>query len=254
VLVPGINDGEVLEDSLARLAPFFPHLASLSVVPVGLTEHRRDLPQLRLMTSQEARETMSIIRLRQEEMMRKHGSRWVFPADELILRAGEEIPEDEDYEDYPQIENGVGMLRTLINSAQVFLEQSPLSLEEERKIVWTTGVSAYPTLERLANEFVRRFSGLDIEVLAVKNRLLGESVTVAGLLGGKDIHRTLQEWFDRRPEKRRVDAVFLPPDCVNNDGLMLDDWTPQEISRRIQRPVRLFSGDWKVMLSRGTMR
>ncbi len=254
VLVPGINDGKILQDSLERLAPLYPGLASLSVVPVGLTKHRRGLTSLRLLTRDEARAALGSVRFWQEKMLGERGSRWVFPADELILRAGEEIPPDEEYEDYPQIENGVGMLRDLLDGAESFLEQSVSSFREERELVWVTGVSACETLKRVAGEFTRRFPGLTIEVLEVRNHLLGESVTVAGLLGGEDIYRSLREWMARRTPGRGLDAVFLPPNCVNRDGLLLDDWTPEAIARRMGFPVRPFSGDWNDVLSGEALR
>lgn len=247
VLVPGINDGDVLVDSLRQLMPLYPGLASLSVVPVGLTRHREGLPSLRLLNMDEVCRTLETVGEFQQKMLSDHGHRWVFPSDELLLLAGEELPREDEYEDYPQIENGVGLTRWTLERAEEALKLLPANLLLPRRLLWVTGELAYPILSSLTEEFCRHIGGLDIEVAAAQNHLLGRMVTVAGLLGGQDISAALEEHF-RRSSGADVDEIFLPPDCLNPDGLLLDDWTAEDISARSGKRVRVFSGDWGAMI------
>ncbi len=247
VLVPGGNDGAVLEKTLKDLAPLFPGLASLSVVPVGLTQHRQDLESIRPLTLAEARQALSLVQSYQLQMLASCGSRWVFPADELLLLAGEPFPPANEYEDYPQLENGVGLVRWTMTQAKAALKHLPKSLPTPRRILWVTGISARETMCSIAASFNKRVQGLRIEVLPVANKLLGSSVTVAGLLGGKDICSALRKYFQHSP-REKCEEIFLPPDCLNSAGLLLDDWTPADISREIALPVRAFSGDWAGMI------
>jgi putative radical SAM enzyme (TIGR03279 family) len=247
VVVPGWNDGEVLEKSLADLAPLCPGLASLAVVPVGLTKHREHLPELRSMNAQEAKTVLLQVERFQRRMMNEFGGRWVHPADELLLLAGAPIPPEEAYEGYPQLENGVGLMRHYLGQAQKAMKRLPASLPRKRRILWVTGLSASKDLKDIAAAFMGRIRNLEIQVLPVENNLLGPSVTVAGLLSGQDIAKALKDHFSHNTIEA-FDAVFLPPDCINGDGLMLDDWTVAEIGKQVEIPAEVFQGDWAGMV------
>ena len=250
VVVPGWNDGGVLEKSLADLAALCPSLASLAVVPVGLTKHRDHLPDLRGMTAQEAKAVLLQIEYFQGRMMDAFGSRWVYPADELLLLAGALIPPEEAYEGYPQLENGVGLTRYYFQQAQKAMKRLPASLARKRRILWVTGFSASQNLKEIAAEFTGKIHNLTIQVLSVDNSLLGHSVTVAGLLGGRDIAAALRDYVSRDAAES-FNAVFLPPDCINSDGLLLDNWTADEISRQAGISAEVFQGDWASMMIGG---
>ena len=247
VVVPGENDGRILEKTLEELTPLYPGLASLSVVPVGLTAHRISLPTLRLLNAEEAGGTLEIVLRYQRRMLDKNGSRWVYPADELLLLTGTVFPSEEAYEDYPQIENGVGIVRWTLRRVEKALEDLPEKLNSPRKIIWVTAKSAYPILKSLTETLQRRVAGLQVEVVVAENRLLGSSVTVAGLLGGEDITKALEKHLKALPSEG-ISEIFLPPDCINLDGLLLDDWPVQDISQRLGMPVRVFDGDWRYMV------
>ncbi len=248
VLVPGENDGAVLEQTIRDLAPLYPGLASLSVVPVGLTEHRQDLPSLRLMNKTEAQETLDTVKDFQQEMLEKNGTRWIYPADELLLQAGIEMPPDEYYEEYPQIENGVGLLRWTIHQAEEAMSMLPDQLESERRILWVTGGSAYAALQSIASKFCQRVRGLYIDVISVENHLLGQSVTAAGLLGGLDVYAAVDGWLKDRAGQKPA-ALYLPPDCLNSDGMFLDDWMIKDIAAKTGVPSFQFDHDWKAMIT-----
>jgi putative radical SAM enzyme (TIGR03279 family) len=246
VLVPGANDGNVLQQSLDELLVFCPGLASLSVVPVGLTRHRKDLPEIRLVSTEEAQKTLEIIRAVQNKALKSHQIRWVYPADELLISAGESIPPDDYYDDYPQIENGVGLIRLLEESADACLKHPPV-LQEKVKMVWVTGVSAAPYLKRLAGKFAECINGLKIDVVTARNHLMGESVNVAGLLAGEDIYKSIQDYSARTSEQ--ADVFILPPDCLNADGLFLDDWNVMELEERLKTAVRVFDWQWSELFA-----
>jgi putative radical SAM enzyme (TIGR03279 family) len=248
VIVPGINDGGVLGQTLEELLPLYPGLVSLSVVPVGLTQHRDELPELRLVNKTEAAEILKIIGEFQEKAVKEQGSRWVFPADELLHLANQPIPSHAYYEDYPQIENGVGLIRWLLRSAEEAIPHLPRRLPTPRRILWVTGGSAYGTLEKLAEQICAKVEGLYVDVLEVRNNLMGESVTVAGLLGGRDIANSVENHLENK-ERDTYSSGYLPPDCLNADGFFLDDWTVKNISDKTGLPLKVFDEDWDAMIS-----
>jgi NifB/MoaA-like Fe-S oxidoreductase len=248
VLVPGYNDGDILTRSLEDLYRLSPGLASLSVVPVGLTGHRLNLEQVRLMDRRDCLAALTQIWEVQDTMLTSTGCRWVYPADELLLTAGRPIPPEAEYEDYPQLDNGVGLVRWTITQAEEALAEAPKRVTPSRQLLWVTGQSAYPILVELASKITSVVAGLSIEVLAVPNLLLGESVTVAGLLGGEDITNKIQDYIHAQ-RKVNLTSIYLPPSCLNPDGLLLDDWTTERISSEIGLPVTAFDGNWMAMLT-----
>ncbi|MFH1861671.1 MAG: DUF512 domain-containing protein, partial [bacterium] len=247
VLVPGWNDGKILKKTLSDLQEFYPGLNSLSVVPVGLTAHRSSLPNLHPVCENDALAALGLIQIWQRKMLEAFGSRWVYPADELLFLAGESIPPAEEYEDFPQIENGVGILRSTLQNAQDAIIHLPSQIEPHRRLIWVTGLSAFPVLKALALKFTKVVRGLEIEVLSAENHLFGRSITVAGLLSGGDIAAALDGFFQQHANAD-ITAVFLPPDCLNADGLFLDDWTVERLKGHFSLPVAVFDGNWEQMI------
>lgn len=198
VLCPGVNDGAVLNKTIRDLSALHPAARSLAIVPVGLTRHRRGLPALRCLTAEEARETVETVERFQREYLSALGTRFVFPADELYLKAGLPLPEEDCYEDYHQLENGVGLLRRFEGGfLRALEEREPLP----KKVVADSacGVIAAPFLSRLFERLERY--GITVRVHPVKNRFFGESVTVSGLVTAGDILEQL------RPESK---TLLLP--------------------------------------------
>lgn len=222
VLCPGLNDGPHLDRSLADLSRLFPAVRSIGVVPVGLTRFRRGLYPLRPYRPDEARSVLRQVHRWQRRFVRDLGTRLAYAADEWYVLAGRPVPAARAYEGFPQLENGIGLIRKLTDQARGALSRLPRGLEVHRRVLWVTGRSAYATLSRLAAALTRRIAGLAIEVQAVENRFYGPTVTVAGLLTGQD----LQEALARRPDLHRWDAVLLPAVTLKADApVFLDNMT-----------------------------
>ncbi len=223
VVCPGLNDGPVLRRTLRDLLALGDPLMSIGVVPVGLTRFRRT--PLAPVTAQRARAIVGALMRASDGDRSRTGVRRVFPADELLLKAGHDIPPASFYEEYPQIENGIGLVRTFLDDLEGSPRAAPGKGDRRRgTTVVVTGVSAYPfvrdAVERLTT------GAADAVTLAVPNRFFGESVTVAGLLCARDVLREL-----RGLHPRRIDTVVLPASMFNDRGYTLDSYSPRRISR-----------------------
>ena len=199
VLCRGINDGAELERSLRGLSEYYPQMTSVAVVPAGLTKFRDKLFPLTDFTADEAASVIDLIDRFGEENLKKYGSRIVFAADEFFLKSGREIPSAEYYEDYPQIENGVGMLRSFMDEFGMAFEdieevrESLAKRDTVREVSVVTGVASYTMLSSMADKIMQIVPNLKINVYKIVNYFYGESITVAGLLTGKDIYEQLKD-------------------------------------------------------------
>lgn len=184
VLCPGINDGDVLRRSIDDVLALYPHAQSLAIVPVGLTRHRAGLFPLRTFTPAEAVALIGEMEAKQKEILARHGTRFVFLADEWYTMAGRTLPEYDDYEGFPQIENGVGLLRLFEDEMLGALEgRTPLS--EPKRFLMAGGVSAEPFFREAYQKLLPYH--IMVDTRSVKNRFFGESVTVGGLVTGGDL-------------------------------------------------------------------
>lgn len=190
VLCPGVNDGAELEYSLEKLSAYAPVLQSVSVVPVGLTKYREGLYPLRSFTKEEAVRVLEQIHRWQGQMMEAHGIHFVHASDEWYLLAEQALPEEENYDGYPQLENGVGMLRLLLNEVDAALSERD---GDDRTVRGTiaTGVLAAPYLRICMDKIRKKFPNVQMEVKPVVNHFFGKGVTVSGLLTGQDLKRQL---------------------------------------------------------------
>ncbi len=248
VICPGWNDGPFLEQTVDTLLEFFPQVASVALVPVGLTRHRQGLVPLRPVDRQLACEIVAHYEQRAQELRNLLGSYFVYLADELYLAAGHEIPLASRYEDFPQVENGVGMLRLFLDQFQKDKRRLPHSLSAPTRVTVVTGTLAAPIVQQVCAEIARRVANIELKVLPVTNHFYGETVTVTGLLTGQDIWAALRK-------QGRGDLVLLPANCLNADGCFLDDWTPAQISARIGEPVEVVDhGRIAQMFAAGVLR
>jgi len=219
VLCPGYNDGVVLARTINDLYKLHPYVQSIAVVPVGLTAHRKKM--MTPVGKNDAINALEIIRRFQTRFKRKHGEHIVFAADELYIRAEIECPPLAEYDDLPQIENGVGLVPRFLSQARrlkIPVPAQPLT----PKFITFTGTSFYPYMARFAERLGRR--GFPLEVVAVENRYFGPMVTVAGLLTGRDVMGALSG-------RIQADSVLLIPDIVMREGLevFLDDVSKNDI-------------------------
>lgn len=240
VACPGINDGAELEFTMQRLSELYPGVASVSVVPVGLTRHREKLFKLKPYDKESALETIKSVEAYGKKCHEKFGSRIFFCADELYIKAQLPLPEDEHYEDYPQLENGVGMLRLLITEFTDALRE----LECEAKLqsfTAVTGVSAKPYIENLICTAAEKCGIIKGSVVGVENDFFGDSVDVAGLVTGGDILRALDG-------KTLGERILLPRNMLRSGeslggGVFLDDVTVHQLEKTLGVPVRIVEQD-----------
>jgi len=238
VVVPGMNDGVKLGRTLADLCSRHDYILSISVVPVGLTCHREGLPPLKMVDSALAAEIVTMVQKFQDEMRRATWRGVVYAADELFLIAGLDVPPGSYYDDYPQTDNGVGLMRMLLDSAEGL--RLPAALKG-KKVAFVTGALAAPNIEKITSLLSGR--GLKVDVIAAANNLFGPMVTVSGLLPGGDM-------LDAVPGSCGYDAVVLPPNVLNADGVTLDDMTIKDMSDRLGLPVLVGDYDIKETLKR----
>lgn len=228
VLCPGINDGPVLKQTVADLSSLFPAVASLAVVPVGLTMHRKGLPALQPVTKEYAAELLSQWQPEMVGLARRLGEPFLFFADEFYIKGAVAFPPLEAYGDLPQIENGVGMI-------PVFLEEADDVVRGAKRlnaatVTVVTGESPYPYLQNFLHRLGKK-TGIKFSVVPVKNRLFGETVTVTGLVSGGDILSCL--------EKVELGDVILIPDVMlkEGEGVFLDDLSTEELHNALGRDV-----------------
>ncbi len=227
VVLPGRNDGETLSESLEALAGY-PNVLAVACVPVGLTEHRVNLPDLQPFTPAEAKDVIRRVHAFQERMLEEKGTRFVFLSDEFYILAGEPFPEDAYYEGYPMLENGVGMVRDFLSEA---VPQLPQRLPKPKKVLLATGKLFAPVLEK-AVEPLKKIAGLELEVRALKNRTFGEVTTVAGLLAGRD--------FLTQIEPGEADLLLVSPNVLKyGTETLLDDRTLDDLRRELGMSVEV---------------
>lgn len=226
VLVPGRNDREHLDETIEYLASR-PNVISAAVVPIGLTGHRRNLPDVRTFTREEAQDTLARLNRWRRKFLNERGTRFVFPSDEFYLLAGEPLPSEEEYEGFPMLENGVGMIRDFLTEG---LPELPAALPAPRRVILGTGLLFADSLDR-AVEPLRRIKGLEIEVRAIENKTFGRVTTVAGLLTGRCFRHAVQPG--------EADLLIVPPTTLRyGTELMLDDTSLSDLRAEFQMEVR----------------
>jgi putative radical SAM enzyme (TIGR03279 family) len=230
VLCPGINDGKILEKTIRDLEEFLPQVKSLAIVPVGLTKYRDDLDELRTFTPKEAKEVIKMVKEWQNKFREEYDSNFIYLSDEFYLLAGEEVPSTDYYDDFLQLENGVGMVRLLLDEFEAVEEKLPQILVEYRKVTMVTSVSGTKAIEAIINR-LNRIDNLDIQLITVENQYFGPTVTVTGLLTGADILNNLS----------RIDGLgdvtLIPEIVLNDDGLFLDDLSWEDFVKEVPNQV-----------------
>ncbi len=228
VMSPGVNDGEVLRQTLRDLYEFGPGIIGCSVVPVGLTEYSKH-HLVREPTAEECRAAIGLLNERAGIAMRERGVHWAFGADELYVRAGVELPPAEIYDGFDQVENGVGAIRWLQREVQRGIAE--LQEWRGRRIGVVTG-TAMGQLMPMVLEPLAQVTGASFELIPVVNTLFGASVTTAGLLPGTAVQHALRE-------RRDLDLALLPGECVNDNELFMDDMRLALLAATVPMEVRL---------------
>ena len=236
VCCPGLNDGDELRRSLTDLGSLMPNITSMAVVPVGVTKFREGLYPLRGFTKEEAGETIDIIAGFQQQFLQKFGTRTVFPSDEFFLIAGRDIPDADFYEDMPQYENGVGMLRSLMDEFRDALESAEWE-GGERHVTIATGASPFPIICQLAEKAMEKFPLLQCDVIKIRNDFFGETITVTGLITAGDLIAQLKGRDNG--EELLISSAMLRRDS----NVFLDDLTVEDVERELNIKVRSSQSD-----------
>ncbi len=228
VLCPGINDDEHLQKTLGDLSGLFPSVASIAVVPVGLTAFRNALFPLRLFTRSEARAVIERVTQFGSRFKRQYGTRLVFASDEFYIKAGEPFPPLSFYEELPQRENGVGMVSEFLRDVSRSRLPKKLALVN---LTLVTGVS-FSSILKHALERLKKIAGTKVRIVTAQNVFFGPSVTVAGLLTGQDILRALKG-------KRVGDLVLIPASALKEDeDIFLDNMRVEQLEQALSVKVR----------------
>ena len=233
VLCPGYNDGDALRRTLEDLSALYPAAQSAALVPVGLTKFRQGLADVKPFNRESARAVMTIAREYQDKLLKILGTRFVFPADEMVLIAGEEMPGEGEYEGYPQIENGVGLLRKFENALCEASRSNTLPARP-RRVRIPCGTSIAPVMRRWVREYGPQ--GVEVSVQPIRNTFFGETVTVTGLITGGDLKEQLRDADE--------DEILLCSNTLRAEGdLFLDDMPLSALREALKPPVTIVPND-----------
>ena len=225
VLTPGVNDGAFLEKSIRELGAFYPGVLSLAIVPVGLTRYRDDLPSLNTVTPEYARNILGRIASWREALRARTGYPFLFAADEMFILGGVPLPSIDYYEDFPQLENGVGMVSAFLSEIARLKRSFPRKSRRKMTITLVTGTSFYPYLKSVIDEI--EIEGVHFQLYPILNDFLGHSVTMTGLISGGDIIGQLKG-------KDLGDVLLIPSVALNDlNGLFLDDMPYERIEEEL---------------------
>lgn len=232
VLCKGENDGEELEHSIRDMTKWLPNLQSVSVVPVGLTKYREGLYPLEPFHKEDARKVLDTIHKWQKKIYEEYGIHFIHASDEWYLLAEEELPEEERYDGYLQLENGVGMLRLLENEFSKAYDELEGD-DRKRHVSLATGRLAAPTIEKLIERLKEKYPNLKADIYPIRNDFFGELITVAGLITGQDLKNQLAD-------KELGDVVLLPNNMLRSgEEVFLDDMTVTELAEDLQIKVKI---------------
>ncbi len=241
VLCKGYNDKEELNRTILDLSAYLPQMKSVSVVPVGLTKFRDNLTPLEKFTKEDAELVLTHIKMWQEKFLLEYGTRFVYASDEWYLIAEQPIPSEEDYEGYPQLENGVGMIRSLNNEVDEALKEV-IGDNRSHCITIATGVLASPVIKKQIEKINEKFPEIKVNVITIKNDFFGENITVAGLLTGQDIIAQLKGI--ELGEKLLLPEVLLK----SGETVLLDDISVEEMENALQTKIHIVQSNGKSLL------
>ena len=236
VLCPGINDGPHLKRTVFDLAACYPDVASVGIVPLGLTRYRKNLPELHPVTPEVAVDCVDRVTGWQERLKRRLGINFVYLGDEFYILAGRELPDRAHYDGFPLLENGVGMVRRFIDAFEEGVADLESVCPDPLRATLVTSVLGAGFMRRMVDR-LNRLSWLNVHLIEVRNRFLGSGITVSGLLTGGDMRDALKaRWAP-------ADVVVLPPNCISHTGVFLDDLTPSDLSENLGCEVLVGSYD-----------
>jgi putative radical SAM enzyme (TIGR03279 family) len=234
VLCKGINDGAVLDKTIEDLSQFIPHILSLTVVPVGISKFREGLAVLEGFDKSSACEVVRVVEKWQRYYLEKMQTRFIFAADEFYIKGQEKLPAYSEYEDFPVLDNGVGMLTKFEHELTTALKKMTQEDREAFECCFVTGELTKTFMQDCITKLKEKFPNLTMHLYAVSNRFFGEEITVTGLLTGRDIVETLKQ-------KKSLGKVLLLVDNMlrGQEQILLDDYTVEQIGKELGLPVEI---------------
>ena len=248
VCCKGVNDGEELRRTIEDLMKYLPFMRSVSVVPAGITKYREGLFPIELFDSQEAGEVIDLVESYQQQCYEQYGLHFIHASDEWYILAGRDFPEEERYDGYIQLENGVGMMRLFREEFAQALESAAGAMNEQeryavrRKLAIATGMLTVSTIRLFAEKVEEKFPGVEIHVCPIRNDFFGETITVSGLITGQDL---VAQLLERRKAGEDLGKVLLIPSTMirSGDQVFLDDMSVAEAEKALgMRLVPVESG------------
>ncbi len=240
VLCKGINDGVDLERSMRDLTAYYPALQSCSIVPAGKTKFRDNLFPLESFTAEDSANVIEMVEKYADECLEKYGSRLFFCSDEFYVNSGIALHDEEYYEGYAQIENGVGMLTSLLTEFGIeekYIDEYIERFQAPRRVSVVTGMAAKEQITDMCRRLSSLIDGLDITVYPIVNNFFGHEITVSGLLTGADI-------YDQLKDRELYDELILPPNVLRSEGdLFLCGMSIDELSEKLNVKIRLSGND-----------
>lgn len=235
VLCKGINDGEELERSITDLSRYLPHLRSVSIVPVGLSKYRENLYPLEPFTKADALKVLDTVHAWQEKLYDEHGLHFIHCSDEWYILAGLPLPEEENYDGYIQLENGVGMLRLQDTEVRETLQQM-CGDARSRRLTIATGFLAAPFMEKNVSYIQERFPNIQVSVRPIRNDFFGEQITVSGLITGQDLRNQLKQLQAQGEDLG--ERLLIPCNMLRaGENVFLDDVTVEALEEELQIPI-----------------
>lgn len=237
VLVPGVNDGLELERTLNDLSKLYPNINSVAAVPIGVTKFREGLCSVETFNKETSIELINTVEKTQDKFLRELGTRFIFVSDEFYVLADSEVPKEDDYEGFAQLENGVGLIRNFQSEVERELEDLEGELVVDREYIIPTGTLAYEFMKNISKIVMDKFKGLKIKVVPIKNKFFGETITVAGLLTATDIIEQLEG-------EKSKDGLIITKDMLKADeDIFLDNITLEEFRKKLNMNVNVVKVD-----------
>ena len=234
VLVPGVNDGENLEKTIQDLWLLYPNVGSVAVVPIGLTKFREGLFEAKPYNGPMAKKVINQVYNMQRKFLDSKGTRFVFPSDEFYVLSGEKLLSYEEYEGFPQLENGVGLLKRFESEVINSLEAIPKDKSVKKRYLIATGTLAYNFIKNLSTMITNKVKDLSLDVIPIRNDYFGESITVSGLVTGSDLINQISNLKDIKS----FDGIIIPQSMLRSgEDVFLDDYTIKDIENTLKLPI-----------------
>jgi len=241
VICPDINDGDVLKKSLEELISLAPAVNSISVVPVGITKYRDGLYPLKPVDKEKAAEILDMVNAVGDECVEKFGTRIVYCGDELYIKAEREIPDSEFYEEYPQLENGVGM-SALMKAEFIDALEDCNEAPKGEKLTIPTGKGAYNLISELVTLAKEKWQELDVEVIPIENYFFGPLITTTGLITGSDLIENLKT-------RENLGKLLISSAMLRREGdVFLDDLSPEDVAEKLGVKIKVTNCDGSALL------